>query len=69
MLVYYTPHALIRMRERGILDEWVLETIKRPDTTVIQGRKRLVIRKINGFSIAVVYRKEKYIRVITTYYL
>jgi len=69
MFIIYTLHAEEQLHERNILKLWIEETIKWPDQIKRQGDKYLVRRKLNGRSIEVVYIKEKYIKIITTYWI
>ncbi len=69
MNIAYTLHAEQQTEERRIEKVWVEETIKYPHKTEREGRKYYVTRKLNGRTLRVVYVKEKYIRVITVYFL
>lgn len=69
MEIMYTLHAQDSVKERKILKAWVEETVKYPDFTQRFGNKYHVIRKLNGKTLKVVYVKERYIKVITSYFL
>ena len=69
MNITYTHHAEIRIKKRKILKVWVEETIKSPDKVRCKGRKWWVVKKLNGMALKVVYVKERYIKVITSYFI
>lgn len=69
MAIKYIPHALERMKERGISRELVEEVLLSPDNTLegYFGRK-VAQKRINGKLIRVVYEeKEDEVLVITAY--
>jgi len=57
------------MIERNIPQIWVEETIRFPDTTKRINKKYIHNKRLNGFSLEVVFIKKKYIKIITCYYL
>ncbi len=57
------------MKDRKIIDIWIEETIKYPDETKRQGHKYYVIKKLNGKTLKVVYTRENYIKVITSFFI
>ncbi len=69
MDIKYTLHAEEQIKERKLEKVWVEETIKYPNQTEREGHKYYVTRKLNGRTLRVVYVKEKYIKVITVYFL
>ena len=69
MNIFYTNHAEMQINERKIQKVWVEETIKRPDLTKNWGNKFYVTKKLNGKTLKVVYVKEKYIKVITSFFV
>ena len=69
MDIYYTNHAEIQINERKIQKAWVEETIKRPDIIKNLDNKFYVTKKLNGKTLKVVYVKEKYIKVITSFFV
>ncbi len=69
MHVFYTLHAKRRMIKKKIDEVWVEETIRQPDLARNDSRAFYAQKKLNGKSIEVVYMKEKYIRVITVYWI
>ena len=69
MEIRYTFHAKIMIKERKIEQVWVEETIKSPNKSERGFGKNYARKKLNGKSIEVVYMKEKYIKVITAYWI
>lgn len=69
MNVIYTLHAEEQIRERKILKVWVEEAIKSPDVARHIGHKFYATKKLNGNTIKVIYVKENYIKVITSYFV
>ena len=69
MNIIYTLHAREQIKERKILKVWVEEIIKSPDYKNIQGQKYYVSKKLNRITLKVVYAKEKYMKVITSYFI
>ena len=69
MNIVYTFHAEEQIAERKIEKIWVEETIRQPDSANSRGNRYVVSRKLNGHALEVVYVKEKYIKVVTCYFL
>ena len=69
MFILYTRHAEEQIIERKVERVWIEETIKYPHITKRNENKYYVIRKLNGVSLKVVYVKEKYIKIITVFYI
>ena len=69
MEIFYTLHAEDQIIERKIEKVWVEETIKFPDITRRKENKYYVIKRLNGKVLKVVYVRERYIKVITSYYI
>jgi len=69
MHIVYTLHAEEQLKERKIINVWVEETIKSPDMIKQKGHKCYVIKKLNGKTLKVVYVKEKYLKVVTAYFI
>ncbi len=69
MNILYTNHAKEQIEDRKIEKIWVEEAIKSPDTTKHVKYKYYITKKLNGKTLKVVYTKEKYIKVITTYFV
>lgn len=69
MDIVYTLHAEQQLEERKIPKIWVEETIRSPDNTKHIGNKFYVTKKLNGRALKIIYVKEKYIKVITAYFI
>ena len=69
MEIRYTFHAKLMIKERKIEQVWVEETINSPNKSERELGKYYARKKLNGKSIEVVYTKEKYIKVITSYWI
>ena len=67
MKIIFTLHAEKQILERKFEKVWIEETIKTPDEIKRKGEKYYARKKLNGFTLKVVYAKEKYIKIITTY--
>lgn len=70
MRIIYTKHAQEQIEERKINYLWVENTIKNPDFTERRVlTKYLARKKLNGKSLEAVYVKERYIKIITVYWV
>lgn len=69
MEIIYTIHAQQQIKERKVQQIWVDETIKSPDITRRNGYKYYAVKKLNGKTLKVVFVREKYIKVITAYFI
>lgn len=69
MKFQYTEHAKEQIQERRIEKIWVEETINFPDITKNDGHKYYVIKKLNGKTLKVIFVKERYIKIITCYFI
>ena len=69
MNIIYTKHATEQIKERKILNVWVEEAIKSPTQIKINGHKHYVTKRLNGNTLRVVYVRERYIKVITAYFV
>ena len=69
MDIRYTLHARMQINERKIETAWIHDTLSFPHKTERDGNKYYVTRKLNGKTLRVVYVKEKYIKVVTTYFI
>ena len=69
MDIRFTYHAKYRMNKRKITEDEVVITIKNPDKTIKKEGKYYAPKNIGRAKIEVVYQKDKYINVITLYYL
>jgi len=69
MEIVYTLHAKEYLEKRKIEAVWVEETIKFPDETKKDGHKYYAVKKLNGVTLKVVYVREKFIKVITAFFI
>ena len=69
MNIIYTKHADEQIEERKIPKIWVEETVKFPDELKHEGHKYYATKKLNGSMLRVVYVRESYIKIITTYFI
>jgi len=69
MEITFTKHALFRMKKRKITKEEVGEAIKYPEKTLKKQGKFYISKNIERANIEAVYEKDKYIKVITFYYI
>lgn len=70
MHIFYTKHAKEKMEERSIEPVWVESTIQSPDSIERKTQaKYMVKKKLNGKSLKVVYAKERYIKILTVYWI
>ena len=66
----FTIHAELRIKKRKLTKEEIIDTVKYPDITLKKYDKYYVQKKIKRGTIEVVYeKKEKFIRIITVYWL
>lgn len=69
MYIIFTKHAKEQIEERKIELIWIEEAIKWPNLTKHAENKYIVTKRLNGRSIEAVYIKEKYIKVLTVYWV
>jgi len=70
MRIICTKHAKEQLEERKIEYLWAESTIKSPDFTERKTLTKYMARKkLNGKSIEVIYTKERYIKIITVYWI
>ena len=69
MKIVYTEHAKERLKKRKITEEEISEIIKRPDNTKKIGGKYYSQKNIGRANLEIVYEKDKYIKIITIYYI
>lgn len=69
MEIVFTNHALYQINERKIDRILVEEVIKSPDVTKRVDNKYYVIKSINNKKLKVVYVKQRYIKVVTLYWI
>ncbi len=69
MHIIYTEHAKERLKKRKITQEEIELALKYPDITIKEGEKYIVRKNIGRANIEVVYEKDRYIKVVTIYYI
>lgn len=69
MDIKYTLHAEKQIRDRKIEKVWIEETIKSSDKVKRKDNKYYIIKKLNRKTLKVIYVKEKYIKVITNFWI
>lgn len=69
MEIIFSFHAQEQIKERKIPIIWAEETIKYPDEIIKENSKYYAIKKLNGKTLKVVYIKERYIKVITLFFI
>jgi len=69
MEIEFTLHAKEQIRERGIKTEEVIDAIKNPDKSYQEFGKQYIEKDIGRGIIRIVYKKDKYINIITVYWL
>jgi len=69
MEVIFTEHAKERLEKRKITKEEVIIAIKNPEKIVKRHGKYYAKKNIGRANIEVIFEKEKYIKVITAYYV
>lgn len=69
MQIIFTEHAKERLKKRKITKEEVELVLKSPDKTRKESGKYIVEKDIGRAKIEVVYEKDKYIKIITIYYI
>jgi len=69
MEIVFTEHVKDRIKKRRIGKDKIINAIKYPEKTIKKKGKYYVQRNIGSAKIEVVYEKDKYIKVITVYYI
>ena len=69
MEIIFTEHAKGRLKKRKITEDEVINTIKYAEKTKKEKGKYYAQKDIGRGKIEVVYEKEKYIKIITLYWL
>ena len=69
MEIIFTKHALLRMKKRKITKDEIINSIKHPENISKKENKFYVQKNIDRANIEIVYEKDKYIKVITAYYI
>jgi len=65
--IVFTKHAKEQMKERGISEDEVINTLKYPESTQKIDELYYARKRTNHGIIEVVYEKQNYIKVITLY--
>ena len=69
MEVRFTKHIKDRMKRRQISEEEIISAIKNSNKTSKIGKKFYAQKDIGRAKIEVVYEKDKYINIVTAYYI
>lgn len=69
MEIIFTQHAKDRMFKRKITEEEIIDVVKYPKKVLKKQGKYYVQKNIGRANIEVVYEKDKYIKIITIYYI
>lgn len=64
-----TFHAEYQLKERKIDKQWIEEAIRSPNIIKHIGNKSYAIKKIGSKTLKVVYVKQRYIKIITIYWI
>ncbi len=69
MKIIFTEHIKERMEKRHISEEEILSALKYPDKVAKKGGKYIAEKNIGRAKIEVVYEKDRYINIVTVYYI
>ncbi len=69
MKIVFTKHAENRLEKRKITKREVRDSIKQADKTEKKDNKYYIRKNIGRGKIEIVYEKDKYIKVITVYWI
>ena len=69
MEIEFTYHIKSRLKKRKIKESEIIETINNPDKEYKLEGKFYVQKNLGRGKIEVVYKKDKYIKVITVYWI
>lgn len=69
MIIRYTLHALERMRQRGIDRGLVYQCLSNPDREEEIDDSRRCVKKLNGKSLVVIYKRVDDTAIIITAYI
>lgn len=69
MDIVFTDHAKNRIKKRKIKEQEVIDAIKNTEKTYQKEGKYYVQKDLGRGKIEVVYQKDKYINVITVYWI
>ena len=67
--IIFTKHVKVQMKERGISEDEITNTIKFSEKTRKIGNIYYAQKKTTSGTIEVVFEKENYIKVITSYWI
>jgi len=69
MDIIFTEHAKYRIKKRKITNDEIINTIKYPEKINKKEGKYYAQKEIGRGKIEIIYEKDKYIRVITVYWI
>ena len=69
MDIIFTEHAKQKLGKRKILEDEAINTIKYPEKTYKEGGKYYSQKDIGRGKIEVVYIRDKYIKILTIYWI
>ena len=69
MEIIFTEHVKGRIKKRKITEDEIINTIKYSDKTIKRKGKYYAQKDIGRGKIEVVYGKEKYIKIISVYWI
>lgn len=69
MKIIFTEHVKDRINKRKITEEEIINTIKYPEKTYKREGKYYAKKDIGRGKIEVVYERDKYIKIITVYWI
>ena len=69
MDIIFTEHAEYRIKKRKITKDEIINVIKYPEKTKKIGGEYYVQKNIGRGKVEVVYEKDKYIKVVTVYWI
>ncbi|MCG2689702.1 DUF4258 domain-containing protein [Candidatus Parcubacteria bacterium] len=59
-MIIFTQHALLKLKQRRIKKDLVLETLKKPDKTLLsRNDRKIVLKKFGKLYLKVVFRQEQ----------
>jgi hypothetical protein len=65
--IIFIQHAADRLKERGISEDLVKETIRNPEKIDLKHERKIVQKLIDGMLLRVIYEEEEAIVVISDY--
>ncbi len=69
MEIIFTEHVKDRIRKRKISEDEIINTIKYAEKTDKRGSKYFAKKNIERGKIEVVYTRDKYIKIVTVYWI